>query len=226
MKSWGAVADEWGWMSSVGDAGPVVCQSCLCVEDPDHPADRLPASLARPWFGVAQQLGRPPVLSYASYALHNWRRLDPKSPLSSAISCCCRTSSADLDEEWFVLIHIDIEAKAGPGLQAAAGASRGVGRSRGCRVGGIGNACDGTGSHARETLLRMPERCDPHLLQSCASVHSRLEEQSGAAEWAHLCEEWLSMPGSRNSSAGETGSQSSIVPALDAGLACPMPRIH
>ena len=38
------------------------------------PATHLPANLAVPWYAVAQRLGRPPVLSYASYALHNWRR--------------------------------------------------------------------------------------------------------------------------------------------------------
>ena len=50
-------------------------------EDPEHPATRLPASLARPWCEVAQRLGRPPVLSYASYALDNWRRLEPQKPI-------------------------------------------------------------------------------------------------------------------------------------------------
>ena len=40
------------------------------------PATRIPATLAIPWHAVGQKVGRPPVLSYASYALHNWRRLD------------------------------------------------------------------------------------------------------------------------------------------------------
>src|SRR5437867_1159032 len=39
------------------------------------PAPRIPASIAMPWHEVALRLGRPPVLSYASYALNNWRRL-------------------------------------------------------------------------------------------------------------------------------------------------------
>src|SRR5919204_5873176 len=39
----------------------------------EAPAERLPAVLARPWFDVARRLGRPPVLSYASYALENRR---------------------------------------------------------------------------------------------------------------------------------------------------------
>jgi indoleamine 2,3-dioxygenase len=68
----GAVADDWGLdvfrcamrtLSFVGHA--------YVWEDPDHPAARLPPALARPWYETACQLGRPPVLSYASYALHN-----------------------------------------------------------------------------------------------------------------------------------------------------------
>lgn len=47
-----------------------------------HPVYRLPASLARPWHDVAVRLGRPPVLSYASYALANWRRVDPDGPIA------------------------------------------------------------------------------------------------------------------------------------------------
>lgn len=45
--------------------------------DPKHPVNGIPASVAVPWYGVATRLGRPPVLSYASYALDNWRRIDP-----------------------------------------------------------------------------------------------------------------------------------------------------
>ena len=45
-------------------------------EDPDHVAQQLPAVLAIPWWNMAKKLGRPPVLSYASYALDNWRRLE------------------------------------------------------------------------------------------------------------------------------------------------------
>src|SRR6476469_5457932 len=51
-------------------------------ETPDHPAPSLPSHLAQPWYEVAQRLGRPPVLSYASYALDNWRRLEASKPIA------------------------------------------------------------------------------------------------------------------------------------------------
>ena len=39
--------------------------------DPKHPTDWIPKSVAVPWHHVATRLGRPPILSYASYALDN-----------------------------------------------------------------------------------------------------------------------------------------------------------
>src|SRR5262245_66581655 len=41
----------------------------------------LPRHLAAPWCAIARRLGRPPVLSYGSYALDNWRRFDARGPL-------------------------------------------------------------------------------------------------------------------------------------------------
>ena len=42
----------------------------------NRPATVLPERLAVPWHAVAERLGRPPVLSYSSYALHNYFRFD------------------------------------------------------------------------------------------------------------------------------------------------------
>jgi len=78
----------------------------------DAPAERIPANLAVPWYELSQRLGRPPVLSYASYALDNWRRLDPNAPIELGNIVLLQNFLAGLDEEWFILIHVDIEAKA------------------------------------------------------------------------------------------------------------------
>src|SRR5687768_113490 len=80
------------------------------------PADRLPAGLAVPWYEVAHRLGRLPVLSYASYALHNWRRVDPRGPVALGNIVLLQNFLAGVDEEWFILIHVDIEAKAAPAM--------------------------------------------------------------------------------------------------------------
>ena len=36
----------------------------------------MPANLAMPWYEVGKLVGRPPILSYQSYASDNWRRFD------------------------------------------------------------------------------------------------------------------------------------------------------
>jgi indoleamine 2,3-dioxygenase len=85
-------------------------------ESPEHPAGALPAQLAQPWYEIAQHLKRPPVLSYASYALDNWRRLDPSKPIALDNIVLLQNFLGGLDEEWFVVVHVQIERQAGPGL--------------------------------------------------------------------------------------------------------------
>ncbi len=74
-------------------------------------ADRLPPPVARPWVTIANRLGRPPVLSYASYALDNWRRLDPNGPIALGNLALLQNFVGGLDEEWFITVHIQIEAQ-------------------------------------------------------------------------------------------------------------------
>src|SRR4030095_9006174 len=90
------------------------------------PTTHLPANLAVPWYAVAQRLGRPPVLSYASYALHNWRRLDPAGPIALGNIVLQQNFLAGIDEEWFILVHVDIEAKVAPVLTALSPAQTAV----------------------------------------------------------------------------------------------------
>ena len=47
----------------------------------ESPATTLPKKLALPWYEVGKLVGRPPILSYQSYASDNWRRIDPHGPI-------------------------------------------------------------------------------------------------------------------------------------------------
>src|SRR5207302_420683 len=117
------------------------------------------ASLAVAWHGVMTHLGRPPVLSYASYALDNWRRLDPHKPIELGNIVLQQNFLGGLDEEWFVLVHVDIEAKAGQALSAVAKALEAARQDRPEEA----TICLEQVAEAEElmvnTLLRMPERC-------------------------------------------------------------------
>src|SRR6202451_1728663 len=81
-----------------------------------RPALILPAVLAVPWHQLAASLGRPPVLSYSSYALHNYFRFDPSREIECGNLALIQNFLGGIDEEWFILIHVDIERKAAPGL--------------------------------------------------------------------------------------------------------------
>ncbi len=45
-------------------------------------------------------LGRPPVLSYASYALDNWRRIDRKNPIDLGNIALLQNFLGGQDEEY------------------------------------------------------------------------------------------------------------------------------
>lgn len=75
-------------------------------------AETISLPVAKPWYEVAAKLQRPPVLSYASYALNNWRRINQDEPIALGNIALLQNFYGGLDEEWFVLIHVDIEMKA------------------------------------------------------------------------------------------------------------------
>ena len=215
----GPVADDWGLdkfrcaMRTLSFAG-----HGYVWEDPDHPAARLPSALACPWYEVARQLGRPPVLSYASYALHNWRRLDPHKPIELSNIVLQQNFLGGLDEEWFVLVHIEIEAEAGSGLAGLVLAHNAATENKDDEVLEGLAALAAAQEAMRETLLRMPERCDPYIYYSRVRPYIHGWKNSPALPDGLVYEGVDAYQQKPQLFRGETGAQSSIVPALDAGL--------
>lgn len=163
----------------------------------------LPASIAVPWHAVAHTLGRPPVLSYASYALHNWRRIDPKGPVELGNIALLQNFLGGVDEEWFILVHVDIEAKAGRAIAA-------LGSPDGLPV--IADAL----REMNATMLRMPEHCDPYIYYNRVRPYIHGWKNQPALPDGLIYEGVYD--GKPQQFRGETGAQSSIVPALDAVL--------
>jgi indoleamine 2,3-dioxygenase len=176
-------------------------------------ADRLPAAIARPWVAVASRLGRPPVLSYASYALDNWRRLDPNGPIALGNLALLQNFLGGLDEEWFITVHIQIEAQAASALSALPRAQRAVGEGAGPAVTAALSLVAGALGRMNQTLLRMPENCDPYVYYRRVRpfIHGWQQHPviyEGVAEYGGVAQTFY----------GETGAQSTIVPCLDAVL--------
>ena len=187
-------------------------------EVPDQPAATLPSQLAQPWYAVALKLGRPPVLSYASYALDNWRRLDPAKPVELDNIVLLQNFLGGLDEEWFVVIHIQIERQAGPGLAGLVRAMNGAASGHQDDVLAGLRSLAAAQTAMRDTLLRMKERCDPYVYYNRVRPYIHAWKNNPALPDGLMYEGVAAYAGKPQQFRGETGAQSSIVPCLDAGL--------
>jgi indoleamine 2,3-dioxygenase len=173
------------------------------------PVTALPPHLAKPLVRLAQQLERPPILSYASYCLHNWRRIDPSGPVALGnIALLQNFSTPDdgkPDEDWFILVHVDIEARAGAGLQAVSKAKSVIEKKDAAGLEKLLETTAGSLHAMNETMNRMPEGCSadvyfkkvrPYIFGFNDIVY---EGCFGNAPQSYR---------------GETGAQSSIVPTM------------
>jgi indoleamine 2,3-dioxygenase len=176
-------------------------------------ATRLPAAVAQPWVAVAARLGRPPILSYASYALDNWRRLDPSGPIELGNLALLQNFLGGLDEEWFVTVHVQIEAQAAPALAALPMAQDAAAKQDAATLEAHLASIAAALEQMNQTLLRMPEWCDPYIYYHRVRpfIHGWQQHPvtyEGVPEYA----------GAPQAYYGETGAQSTIVPCLDAAL--------
>lgn len=187
-------------------------------ETPGQPATTLPSHLAQPWYAIAKRLGRPPVLSYASYALDNWRRLDGTKPIQLDNIVLLQNFLGGLDEEWFVVVHIQIERQAGPGLQGLLRAINAASEGKDDEVLFGLQTLALAQTAMRDTLLRMKERCDPYVYYTRVRPYIHGWKNSPSLPNGLVYDKVEAYAQQPQQFRGETGAQSSIVPCLDAGL--------
>lgn len=187
-------------------------------EIPGQPSAKLPSQLARPWYDIGQKLSRPPVLSYASYALDNWRRLDNTKPIQLDNIVLLQNFLGGLDEEWFIVVHIQIEQQAGPGLDGLIRAINGAANGKDAEVLLGLQALASAQTAMRDTLLRMKERCDPYVYYTRVRPYIHGWKNSPSLPNGLIYDKVEAYAQQPQQFRGETGAQSSIVPCLDAGL--------
>ncbi|MBA2653929.1 MAG: hypothetical protein H0U71_02540 [Gammaproteobacteria bacterium] len=178
--------------------------------------DKIPASIAIPWFEVSQKLGRPPVLSYDSYALNNWRRLDVNRPIELGNIVLSQNFLGGIDEEWFVLVHIDIEMKASQALQLFLPLQEAINQQNetlvaqylGEIIQHLEKMCD--------TLDRMTEHCDPYIYYNRVRPYIHGWKDNPALPLGVIYEGVEVFDNQPQQFRGETGAQSSIIPSFDA----------
>ena len=183
-----------------------------------QPTDHFPAVLAQPWYAVSHTIGRPPVLSYASYALYNWRRLDPKKPIQLGNIVLSQNFLGGIDEEWFILIHVDIEAKAGTGLRVMLPAQAAAKANNVAQLLQYFEVMIDSLTRMCETLDRMPERCDPYIYFNRVRPYIHGWKDNPALPNGIIYEGVAAYHHQPQFFKGETGAQSTIVPSYDATL--------
>jgi indoleamine 2,3-dioxygenase len=183
--------------------------------EPEPPAS-LPANLARPIVAIADRLGQAPLLPYSAYVLDNWARLDKSGPIVLENIRMVQNFYGGADENWFVMVHVAIEAEAGVLLDNA---TRLVAVAKG------GDAAeaerllvemDAAWERIYAHFARMPERCDPYIYFNRVRPYIHGWANNPALGEGLVYEGVDRFEGRPQAYRGQTGSQSSIVPAMDA----------
>ena len=170
----------------------------------------LPKAIASPFVRVANLVERPPILSYASYCLYNFQRELPHLPVElgniDLLQNFCKASDARRDEDWFILVHVDIEKGAARGLKAMQGFDLGESvESVQKRLTALVESL----ALMNVTMKRMPEQCDPDV------YYLKVRPYIFSFENVIYEGEFGDQP---QTFRGETGAQSSIVPAFQTWL--------
>jgi indoleamine 2,3-dioxygenase len=184
----------------------------------ERPAEVLPKNLAIPWHAVARKLGRPPVLSYSSYALHNFFRFDDRREIECGNIGLIGNFLGGIDEEWFVLIHVDIERKAAPGLAVLHACLDAAETADAERARDLLATVQASIDSMYATLNRMPEWCDPYIYYQRVRPYIHGWKNHPDLPRGLIYEGVEAYEGRPRQFRGETGAQSAIVPSLDAVL--------
>lgn len=184
--------------------------------EPDAPTV-LPSCLAVPMVAIADHLGQQPLLPYSSYVLDNWGRFEKDKPITLDNIYMRQHFLGGQDESWFVLVHVAIEAQAGSALALM-----------GPVVDCVNNDdIDGMRKHLEDMAEiwakinaifdRMPERCDPYVYFERVRPYIHGWRDNPALPNG-IIYEGTRFGSEAQAFRGQTGSQSSIVPAMDALL--------
>lgn len=182
------------------------------------PSKILCKAIAKPWSNISKMLGRPPILSYASYCLDNWHKINQDEGVNLDNVALNYNFLGGIDEDWFVTIHVCIEHAANKAIQSASNIALKTETSD----------CDEKVlldelTSIKEAMLevnhifrKMPEKCDPYIYYHRVRPYIFGWKNNPALPDGLIYESCFDEK--PQLFRGETGAQSSIVPTLDALL--------
>ena len=183
--------------------------------EPNAP-QTLPANLAVPMVALAEHLGQQPLLPYSGYVLDNWGLIDPSLPIDLDNIYMIQNFLNGQDENWFVLIHVAIEAAAGKALAAFGPAIEASNAGDAATTRSILEGIGETWKTINSIFDRMPERCDPYIYFERVRPYIHGWKDNPALPDGIIYEGVEKYGTKAQAFRGQTGSQSSIVPAMDA----------
>ena len=182
----------------------------------NKPQPILPEVIAGPWVKLSNYLGRPPILSYASYCLDNWFKIDKKESISLDNVALINNFLGGVDEDWFVTIHVCIEDAASIAVDAAYKISH---LDNNNSVKDFLNPLKQIRrslQNVNSIFSRMPEKCDPYVYYHRVRPYIFGTKDNPDLKKGLIYEnQYNNVP---QFFRGETGAQSSIIPLLDGAL--------
>ena len=182
----------------------------------NKPEKILPEVVSKPWVKLSKYLGRPPILSYASYCLDNWYKVNQQEQISLDNVALINNFLGGVDEDWFVTIHVCIEDAASEAIDAAYKLSK-LNES---------NNVDDFNTNLKKILTslknvnnifsKMPEKCDPYIYYHRVRPYIFGTKDNPDLKKGLIYENQFN--NKPQFYRGETGAQSSIIPFLDGAL--------
>lgn len=183
--------------------------------EPEAPK-KLPRNLAVPYCKLADKIGQFPLLPYSSYTLDNWAKLDRNGGIGLDNIYVIQNFYDGVDENWFILVHVEIEAKAGAALAAIPALLEAVDKKD---VKGVKTGLEkilAAWKQINPVFDRMVEKCDPYIYYHRVRPYIHGWKGNPALADGLIYEGVDKYKGQGQSFRGQTGSQSSIVPVMDA----------
>lgn len=186
-----------------------------CVWGEKDAAQVLPRNLAVPYCKLSDRIGQFPLLPYSSYTLDNWGKLDPKGPITLDNIYVIQNFYGGADENWFIMVHIEIEAKAGAALAAIPDLIEAIDAKDAAKVRTQLQVIRAAWEQINPVFDRMPEKCDPYIYYHRVRPYIHGWKGNPALPEGLIYEGVDRYAGKPQPFRGQTGSQSSIVPVMD-----------
>lgn len=127
------------------------------------PNECVPEALAQPLLQVSEKLGLPPIATYSSVVLWNYKIVDPSKPLDLENLTTGLTFTGSIDESWFYLISVYFEKVGARCIEHGLKAINAVNNADSAQfINSMKQLAQGI-DDLTEILTRMDEKCDPYV---------------------------------------------------------------